>query len=283
MANKTGTVRPSMTGRGHLHPGLRERGLPADLNKILRPEGTIPPTDDPAQAMRDQWLQQINDNVEIQTELQAIGVAFTARPVTITTTPTQIVDGKFARGYIFLNPTPVNSLTGSGAVLASTAVAALGSGNTQANPLGVASFLNLTLFLNITAGTSTITINAQSQDPVSLNWVTTQTPFNLVSGVGTYYASLGALGVDTSFAISYTAGAGTGVTFSVGYVLKNGLPGGTTGVSNAVFLGNGGVTTTSGFPLLEGQTRTFYFRPNVRLFGVSNAASGVTISVFELQ
>lgn len=262
--------------------GLGEAPLPADLMQ-KRISSYVGPAGGSGMS-RDEMIQRIMENSDIVTMLNVLQQAFIARPIQVGTTPVLIVDGTKANAYIFQNPTPAMSLTGTGTILASAA-RLVGSGNTQASPIGVASFLNMSLFLNITtAGAQTVTIDALTQDPLSLGWATSQAAvFNLVTGVGTYYANLGSLGVDQSFAVKWTVAGGT-ATFSLSYVLKNGLPGGTTGLANAIYLGGPQVNSTTGFPLLEGHSITEYLYQNVKLYAVSNVASpGVTLNIFELQ
>lgn len=212
----------------------------------------------------------------------------TPRLITVGTTPVQVVDGRQARGYIFLNTSTGSGGAGndSGAILNSAVYAANDSGNTQANALGVASFTTLSLFLNVSANAAgtTIEIDAQTQDPVSLNWATSQLDvFGSPTATGTFYASLGQLGIDNSFAITYTVGAAGGATWSLGYVIKGGGFG-SSGIANSIYLGaSPNVVSTAGYPLLEGERLVQYLEAQVEVWAVSLISAGVILSVFELQ
>jgi len=243
----------------------------------------LPPP--PVPSIQDQWLRSIAENVRNMSSTIILETGLVNRQIAIGTTPIQVVDGRVTRGYIFLNPTPTAGLTSTGTLLASALRAGGASGNTQATAVGVASYRTARLFLDISAtGGGVVTVNAQSQDPISLNWATVPSltdVFGSPSAVGTYYVDLGEIGVDRSFAVSWDVSAAGSSTFSLGYVLKDGLAGGSTGLSNTIYLGPEGVSSISGFPLLEGQSLPFYFRSNVKLYAVS--LSSTTLSIFDLQ
>jgi len=149
----------------------------------------------------------------------------------------------------------------------------------------------MALFLNVTANDTalSLSINAQTKDEVTSNWLGTQSDIfggtNAVFTTGAlgYYAQLGYLGVDSSFAINAVVGAGAGmITFGVNYLLKEGLPGNPSGVTKTGYLGsNNGVTVDNGFPLLEGQGERFFLRENTDLWGV--AGTSIAIRIFELS
>jgi len=235
----------------------------------------------------DSLVEQIVENTHINVAAQIIERGIIGRNLIIHTTPIRIIDGRFQRGYIILNPSTgtQGALTSSGTALISGQRAALSTGNTQGSPLGVANFKEIVLFLDISAtGGGTVTIDVQSQDPVSQNWVTTQSNiFAAPSAIGTYYANLGTMGVDSSFAINFTVGAGGTSTFSIGFTLKDGLTGSPGGVSNTVYLGGPDVTISTGLPLLDGQKENFWARPNSTLWAISSVVAGTPLSVFELQ
>lgn len=138
------------------------------------------------------------------------------------------------------------------------------------------------LFLDVTAvpgGGATLDIFSQALDPVTLKWADVQNIFTGITATGTYYIDIGNLGLATDFAIRWSISAGN-FTFSLGYVLKEGLPGTSNGVSKTIYLGNSGVTTTSGYPLLEGQVLPVYLRENTELWAV--AAASLDLRIFEL-
>jgi len=283
--------------------GIRRKDLPPDLTrKPYRPGGASGaraatgvsiPTGLPGggsqniDAIRNQLIEQVAQNTHIMVSSQIIERGIQGRNLLIGTTPIRVIDGRFQRGYILLNPSTgaAGALTSGGTTLVSGLRAALATGNTQGSPLGVGNYKEIVLFLDISASTGgALTIDVQSQDPVSLNWVTTQSDiFAGVSAVGTYYASLGTMGVDSAFAINFAVGAGGTSTFSIGHILKDGLPGSPSGIANTIYLGGPDVTIESGLPLLDGQKENFWTRPNSTLFAISAVQAGTPLSVFELQ
>lgn len=233
-----------------------------------------------------EMLERIVENTTIMVATSVIERGLIGRNLSITTSPTRVIDGKFLRGYILLNQSTVSgALTLSGTTLVSATRLALATGNTQADPIGVGNYREMKLFLDISATTGgTVAIDLVSQDPVSLNWVVTQSDiFGSESAVGTYYADVGTLGIDNAFAINFTIGAGGESTFSVGHILKDGLSGSSSGLANTIYLGGINVRSSTGFPLLEGQKESYYARPNAELYAVSLVSDGVTLSIFDLQ
>lgn len=207
---------------------------------------------------------------------------FSAKVYTVTTTPQRVYVSAQDRVILLVNPQTSAGLTSSGTLLASGTHA---SGNTQASPVGVGNYMTLRLFLDITitgGATNTIAVNTQSRDPLSLNWATVQSDvFALPFAVGTYYASIGQLGVDLSFAVSWTIGAGT-PTWSLSYLLKDGLPGSGAGAAQTLYLsGSDAVNTTSGFALLEGSERAFFVPRDTELWAISTGS--VVLKILELS
>lgn len=230
------------------------------------------------------YLRHLVENSDILVSANVLGRASLGRQFTITTTPQRILDGRFLRGYLLTNPTPSVALTATATLFSSASRS--GSGNSQATPLGVASYNTARLFLDITAitGVGSTVINTQTQDPISLNWATAQNDiFGAPTTVGTYYANLGDFGIDRAFAAAFTINSTTS-TFSLGAILKGGLPGGSTGLANTIFLGpDADVNSTNGYPLQEAKERKLFLRANAELWAVSLISGGVTLSVFNLQ
>ena len=229
--------------------------------------------------------QSFNDvNIERISALNTLERGLIGRTVTITTTPTLIVKAPSPRAYIIVNPSLIVGTTNAGSITGLTAKVA--NGNTQATSLGVANFGRMHLFLNVTAiaspGSPSLDIYGQTLDPVGGTvWIDTQALFTGVAATGTQYAYIGDLGVATDFAIRWTLTNITSVTFSVGFVLKDGLIGTGTGLNKIVYIGgNSGVTVDAGFPLLEGQMKHFFFKENMELWGVAN--SSLDLRIFEL-
>ena len=201
------------------------------------------------------------------------------RVFTVTTTPTLLIDSAFAWPYLILNPSKTTGLTTTVTGFSGTVVAA---GNSQVTPgsIGVSGFYAGHYQLDVTAVTGTWDIIAQSYDVISAKWFDTQTIFAGVAATGQYYASVGTLGIATDLAFRWNPTAAGSLTFSLAAVLKGGLGGSSAGLAQVVYLGSQGVTTTSGFPLLEGQKQPFIIPEGVQLWGV--AGTNIDIRVFML-
>lgn len=199
------------------------------------------------------------------------------RTVSVTTTPQLVINAEYLRGYIILNPNEVAGATSAGTLLSSAA--RTGSGTSAA--LGVANFLNAHYFLDLTAITAgTLDIDLQVLDPVSGNWATVQNIFSTGTAPSTLYAEVGTLGTPTDVRVAWSVSGGGTATFSVGFVLKNGLVGTSAGTLQTIFLGGPGVTVESGFPLLNGVDKTFFLEENLQLYAVANAT--LPLKIFEL-
>jgi len=229
------------------------------------------------------YYNEILSNSNILVANLTIDRGFIARRVTVTTTPVRIVQARSLKAYMFLNPTASTGAGTSGTLLASSAQLAGASGNTQATSLDVSDYQRLTMFLDITASTGgVITVNTQSKDPLSGNWATVQGDvFGAPSAVGTYYATIGTLGVDEDFAVAWDVSAAGNSTFSLSYLLKDSSV--AFGTANTIYLGASGVTTSTGFPLLEGKELKTFVRTNTEIWAVSPSAAGIPISIFELR
>lgn len=277
-------LRPDMPINGESR--IMESGMDTPFVKSRDPmfEAKIPtPQQFRQESLTDFLLQRLVKDADTFLTTLALDRGLIGRSITVTTTPTRVIQAQFLRGYILVNPTSSIGKASSGTLVASANQAALATGNTQATSLDVSDYKEVKLFLSITGGTGgVVNVNAQTQDPVSGNWATAQTDvFSSPSATGTYYANLGSLGIDEDFAIAWDVSAAGTSTFSIGYVLKD-----TTvafGTANAIFLGGPDVTTSAGFSLLEGKDFKFFMRPNAELWAVSNSAEGLTLKIFELQ
>ena len=203
------------------------------------------------------------------------------RVVTVTSTPQLIINQSEigGRGYLLLNPAGVVGLTAKGTLLSSTSLTGLTT--LQTGSLGVANYKTLRLFftVNIT-GAGPVLYHLQTLDPVSgTEWFTSQT--ESFSADENRYVDIGGLGVDTDFAIEIEVPAGTSVTTSIGFVAKDGLEGTSAGVVQTIFIGQSGVSSVSGFPLLSGKDKSFYLMENVQLYAVT-AGPSLDMNIFEL-
>ncbi len=234
---------------------------------------------------RQAYLKEMAYDLDVLRQINVIGQSIIPRVVSVINKPVQLFKATDPKGLIILNPSASAGLTTTGTLLTSAAYAALATGNTQSTPIGVSNFDHMSLFLNITvAGGGTVRIDTLTQNPLTLGWaIANNDIFGVPSVTGEYYANIGNLGIDTNFAIKYTIGAGGGVTFSLSYSLKDGLPGSSSGILRTIYIGPNGVNTTAGFDLLEGQTRTFFFNKNAELWGISGIATGVNIKLLEMS
>jgi len=258
--------------------------LPLDLypRQLRNGSGAPKPADE--REPQDELIRRIAGNTDILALTQLIERGLAATRYTVTTAPIEVVDGKQTRGYIFLNPTASAGLTSSGTMFASAARTVGGSPYTSVE-IGVANYLGVSFFLDVTvlAAGSLITIDLQTQDPITLGWATAQSDIFTAAGIvatGTYYANVGNVGIDVATRLRATLTVAD-ATFSVSYVQKNGLPGGVSGLANTVFLGGPNVNSQTGYPLLESEQQKLFLRENTRLYAVSLGSA--TLSVFNLQ
>lgn len=204
------------------------------------------------------------------------------RVVTLTSTPQEIINCQDmgGRGYLILNPAGATGLTTTGTLISSQTL--VGATTLTSGSLGVANYDTLRFWVEATfvAGVGPVTFDWQTRNPVTGTYITSQTVFNLAA-TGNAYASIGALGVDTDGQMLVTVPAGTTITFSVGYCLKDGLEGTSAGASQTIFIGGPGVTSQAGYPILNGKEKQFYLRENVSLWGVTSGAS-LDVNIFEL-
>ena len=254
--------------------------LPVDLfPRELTERGTGPAGGIPGVTYdRDALVAKIANDTGMLVATQTIDKGLIGRSVTIGTDPVRIIEATYPKAYIIMNPSLIVGGTAAGSLVASALRAV--DGNSQADPLGVANYRDLHLFLDVTATTGgTLDIYAQALDPVTLNWADTQLLYSGIAATGTYYANPGSLGLATDLALRWVI-AGGSFTFSIGYVLKEGLPGTGAGVGKTLYIGNSGVTVEAGFPLLEGQSRGFFMKENTELWAVANTS--LDLRVFEL-
>lgn len=256
-----------------------KKSLPPEFFQRFRPRLPKPLTEE-------QWIQrEMLENSRMLSSTFVLDRGLTGISTSVTNTAIRVIQARSLKGYILANPTVSTGKATSGTLVASGARAAGASGNTQSASLDVSDYTQIRLFLDISANASAnvVAIGVQSQDPVSGNWANAQLDvFSSPTAVGTYYASIGSLGVDENLATSWSVSSvGGTTTFSLGYILKDAS--GAFSLSNVVYLGGPGVTTSSGYPLIEGHELRFYLKPNVELWAVSSVAAGLALKIFEMQ
>lgn len=229
-------------------------------------------------------------NTDIDILLRTLGTAFTPRLVTVAPATTSrgtliIPQNKYPRGYIVLNPAEISGFTNQVTFFPSLlrAGAAAPGNDFLSAAFNVSGVETARLFLDITAinGAPALRVDAQTQDPLTGNWATSQVGiFSGASTVGTFYASVGALGVDRNMRLlANVTGAATDITFSISGLFKGSVP---AVVGSTVYLGGPDVNTIHGFPLLAGQKETFFLKENTALFGIT-ATETLVLKVFQLQ
>ncbi len=215
---------------------------------------------------------------------------FLGRVVNVGITPTLIHHAIYPQNLMIQNP---NVGVGGGGLptasgLHTSQVGANAAGNTQAASLGVANYLNMELFLRITAITGTWSFYNQDLDPGSLLWADSQVLAGSVNAAmvatwtnSIFYANLGTFGVGSQYAVRWNPDAAGAITFTLGYVLKSSLVGSSLGASQTVYIGsNNGVSITSGYPIPGNWEKVFQVGEGIEVWGI--AAVATNINVLEL-
>lgn len=222
-------------------------------------------------------------NTDIDIMLRTIGNAFFPRVVTLGTSPTLLIaPNRVPRGYVLLNAnTSISGITTSITMFPAGTVFAVGV--TNSTDVSVGGYESARFILNVTeASAGPVTVDLQTKDPISGNYATAQADiFQFGPGavaVGTYYANVGAVGIDDIMRIQTTV-AGDTFTGSLAVILKPALSSTIAGAT--AFIGGPDVNTTIGYPILSGTKETFYLRENTALFGISTGP--LTLNIFELQ
>jgi len=229
-------------------------------------------------------LARIRANTDVELLLKTIGLGFYGFNIALTAgVPGRIIQrAKSPRGYLILNPAEISGFTAEVTFYAS-ALRANGF-VTPSTSFNVSGVDTARVFLDITAtaNTPTLIIDAETQDPLTGNWAVSQADiFGGTIIVGTYYASLGTLGIDKTMRLVAEVGnaALDSITFSVSGLFKGGV---VTSVGSTIYLGSNDVNTTFGYPILPGQEKTFYLMDNVELYAIS-PLNPMTVKVFQLQ
>lgn len=264
------------TGPGVLNP----RDVPADLLSRYIHAGGFATGQGAGQGGFGGFDPRIYDDVHAIASTLRLDRGLLGRVVTVTSNPQQIINAQYGRAYLLLNPAGATGLTTTGTLISSTT--AVGATTVTSGTLGVANYKSARFFVEATfgAGAGPVTFDLQTANPVTGTFITSQTLWTLTA-TGNDYAFVDQLGIDTDARMFVTVPVGTTITFSVGYVLKDGLEGTTAGVIQTIFLGGAGVTSSSGYPLLNGKEKAFYFGQNVSLYAVTSGPS-LDLNIFEL-
>lgn len=236
-------------------------------------------------------LSRISYSTNILTTPLTIGLAFTPRIVNVLpangpNNATLIIEPNFAeRGYAIQNPGELSGFSSEVTFFPLLLRTTAGQPYTS-TAFNVGGIENATLFLNITAsnpaspGGPALTIDVQSQDPLSGNWATVQVDvFAGANATGTYAASIGPLGVDKQIRLVANMVGGVSTTFSVSGLFKGTSP---TPVGQTVYIGGPDVNTTFGFSILPGDTFFFFLQQNVSLYAIT-ATETLALKIFQLK
>lgn len=225
-----------------------------------------------------QLVEAIKKNSDIDVALKVLKLGFSGRVINLTAgVPALIITrAKWPRGYIIINPA---ELTGFTSTVTFFPLAARAIGVYTSPAFNVSGVDTARIFLDITASAGTLTVDAQTQDPLSGNWAVSQADiFAGASAIGTYYASIGPLGVDRNIRMVATVAVGA-ITFSVSGLLKGGS---ITPTGSTVYIGDVNVTTVAGYPILPGHREYFWLGDDVELYAIS-PTEPMTLKVFQLQ
>ena len=227
-----------------------------------------------------QLIEAIKQNTDIEISLKVLKLGFVGRVIALTAgIPARIIErSKWPRGYIIINPAEVSGFTSTITPFPSLLRVPAVYTSAAFNVSGVDT---ARFFLDVTvqAAGATLVVNAQTQDPLTGNWATSQADiFGGSAAVGTYYASIGPLGVDRQLRLQATV-AVNDETFSISGLLKGGA---LTPTGSTVYIGDVNVTTTVGYPILPAQREYFWLGDDVELFAIS-PTEPMILKVFQLQ
>jgi hypothetical protein len=261
------------------------RDVPIDLrNRYIRPgtpgAGQIDPQTGLVIPEAPDWSSLIHDVHSIAGTL-SLRRGLLGRVETITSVPQLIIEQREigGRGYLLLNPAGVVGLTASGTIFSTQTV--VGLNTVTSGLLGVANYKTARFFIVATlVGAGPVTFDLQTIDPVTGTAITVQNLASLVA-TGNVYVNVGDLGVDVDLQILVTVPGGTTATFSMGFVLKDGLDGTSAGASQTIFIGGAGVSPNSGYPLLSGKEKPFYIEENVLIYAVTSGPN-LDMNIFEM-
>ncbi len=215
---------------------------------------------------------------------------FLGRVVFVGVVPVLIHNAIKAQNIVIENPArdAGGVPTTSGLHTAQVIAAPGAAGNTNLTPTPVANYLNMHLFLHVTAigAANTWTFINQIQDPISLLWVDSQvliaavTPALIATWTNAeFYANILTFGVGTQYALRWTHDVGIlGINFTLSYTLKFGQSGSPVGLPQDVFIGsNGGISITSGYPIPPGSREYFQVEEGTQIWGCAAVATNVNV------
>ena len=224
--------------------------------------------------------------------------SFNGRSIIVGTSPTKVIeDQAYTTLYIMLNTSRLEALTSSGIVINKPLeIGGVGiDGNTQATPISVANGQCLHLFLDYDSvafpGGPTLGLTfgqydfyLQTQNPITLNWVDVRRIFVFSAGIVVpstpFYDFLDQYGVATKVAIRWHCNAsGDGsVMYRISYTLKRGFVGDSSGVSQAIYIGNNeNINRTFGYPVLESQKLSVFIDKGVSIWGIADTPSELRV------
>lgn len=200
------------------------------------------------------------------------------RTVSVSSTATQLVDVSYPRIILITNPSGPDSLSQTSTAYSGTVAA---DGNSQSSAVSVKNAVQVHSFINITAITGNWDFVLQTYDSVNATWADSQTLVSAAATTGSRYFFIGSNAVAEKVSFRWIQNVGaTSLTFSIIVVMKfyeQFLP---SGLSQTVYIGDKGVTTVSGYPILGGQEKQFILTQGSDLWGISN--NPVDLRIFSL-
>jgi hypothetical protein len=214
--------------------------------------------------------------------------AFTGLTVNIGTTPTLVVTPDSRKTYLILNPALAitSATTDESIILASTLLSA----TTATDPINVAGVEDVHIHFGFEGLSGSWSCYLQVKDPITGTYANAQKIFDTddpevtIAG-GPFYAYVGSLGIASTIRFNFVLDSGPGgmnVNLSITRKKNVGSLDITEGVPLTIFFGNSGVTTSSGYPLLEGEERFFVIDQNVSLYGIAEAAVALKLFLLEV-
>ena len=194
-------------------------------------------------------------------------------------TPTIIRVASYAQKLLIVNPTRLDALTS--AIQGATTAAAVASGNSQATPIDVAGFGDIHYHMNVTAIAGAWDLYVQTYDSLAGTWMDGQQIFAALGATGNYYALGGNIGIAEKIAFRWNMAVAGNITFTLNVVRKSGLGGNAQASTQIAYIGGLGVTTNSGYPIIEGGKETFILGEGVSLYAITNVSS-LNIRIFQL-
>jgi len=232
-------------------------------------------------------LQRERQKPSVPNEGILISKGFRSSSLLIGMTPTILLPASQAQRVIVQNNEAISNSYINKLVVENFSAPAMGW--TIDNPISVKDFSYAHFFLSAFGITGNNWCFYLISPDLAGNWVDIQRIFHIVdSGLfsGNFYCYNKDMGIPDTIAFRWEHLAlgsaipgGASINFTLSYTLK----GSTSRVLKPIFLGsNQNVNQTSGYPLYESQKEYFVLEEGAELWGISEQAAGISISIFHL-